>query len=371
MGFLRLYLALLVVIAHCVIFDKALLNSFMEGPVLSVKFFFLLSGFYMSLVLDTKYKESYWRFIKARFFKIYPLYFLVLVFVFMFDEDFINRTYISPLATLDLGSIIMVLISNFTLIGSDLLDFIYSSCSVQGENSSVMLLKEYIPENCSSLGRFLVVAPAWSLGIEVVFYLIAPILLKSPWVGILSLFFISMSSRLFLFGIGYHNIDWDRHFIISEMVYFSFGMMSYQLFKIIPERMFTLGLKILATSVIFSWTTFYSYIYIKNVNLGDRQIWTTLFHWSFIVVVTTLVPFLFELSKNNKFDQFAGELSYPVYISHYAVLTIILPIFSGSISSYSFYEKMIFMVFMVLLCGFLVNIFFVNPIKKLAYRHFI
>jgi peptidoglycan/LPS O-acetylase OafA/YrhL len=78
MGVLRLFLALSVVDYH----GRNLLGFPLLMPDLSVQAFYMISGFYMALVLHEKYqpgKATYFDFISNRFLRIFPSYFLVLL----------------------------------------------------------------------------------------------------------------------------------------------------------------------------------------------------------------------------------------------------------------------------------------------------
>lgn len=70
MGLIRVLLALFVVFEHSNAFEIIKL----PGGELAVKVFFIISGFYMTLILSTKYvgRGSYSLFISNRFFEIIP-----------------------------------------------------------------------------------------------------------------------------------------------------------------------------------------------------------------------------------------------------------------------------------------------------------
>ncbi len=56
-GTLRIFLAILVALAHINMFEPSL-SVGLYGAMFAVRVFFLMSGFYMALVLDTRYKDS-------------------------------------------------------------------------------------------------------------------------------------------------------------------------------------------------------------------------------------------------------------------------------------------------------------------------
>lgn len=81
MGLLRFLLAISVVCAHCGSFFGRI--SFVGGEI-AVQSFFIISGFYMSLVLDRKYDAAanltnYKLFITNRLLRLYPIYWIILI----------------------------------------------------------------------------------------------------------------------------------------------------------------------------------------------------------------------------------------------------------------------------------------------------
>src|SRR5437879_528040 len=78
MGAIRLLLALSLVASHCgSFFGLRLIDD-----ETAVEAFFIISGFYMSLILNEKYvgsNSSYQLFISNRFIRLFPLYWIVLL----------------------------------------------------------------------------------------------------------------------------------------------------------------------------------------------------------------------------------------------------------------------------------------------------
>src|SRR6267154_1532992 len=90
MGLLRLIFALFVLIYHCGQFDSI---GFMQGPE-AVQSFYIISGFYMGLILNEKYvtANSYKLFISNRFLRIFPTYWIVLVLIVLCSTFVITVT---------------------------------------------------------------------------------------------------------------------------------------------------------------------------------------------------------------------------------------------------------------------------------------
>ena len=81
MGTIRLLLAISVVVAHSnPIFGQRL----WEGEI-AVELFFIISGFYMALILNEKFNtfDKTVVFYKNRFLKLFPIYWSFLVFAFL------------------------------------------------------------------------------------------------------------------------------------------------------------------------------------------------------------------------------------------------------------------------------------------------
>jgi len=94
MGSLRLFLALCVAFGH---FGMPL--GFPTSDI-AVQSFFVISGFYMALVLNEKYGPgSYWLFISNRLLRLWPTYLVILI------PSFVIASNWSPVLSLDLASI--------------------------------------------------------------------------------------------------------------------------------------------------------------------------------------------------------------------------------------------------------------------------
>ena len=120
MGLLRLLLSLSVLAAHTQYWPKYFHGV---GGLSAVEIFFVISGFYMSLVLSKTYKGNRRAFYINRILRIYPLFYIVLIATFILDI-FQNSNFISSLNTLPNLGLLLVICSNLIIFGSDLLMFL-------------------------------------------------------------------------------------------------------------------------------------------------------------------------------------------------------------------------------------------------------
>ena len=80
MGLIRLLLAISVITVHA---SPIFGLNFIQGQ-LAVEVFFMISGFYMALILSEKYTSNK-TFIGNRFLKIFPTYWIILVLCLIYQ----------------------------------------------------------------------------------------------------------------------------------------------------------------------------------------------------------------------------------------------------------------------------------------------
>lgn len=269
MGLFRFFLAFNVFLGHFSI----------NTHVPAVESFFVMSGFYMSLVLNEKYigkKKSYLLFVRNRFLRIYPSYYAVLVlFVLFFLVN--NQLQIS----ISLSSFFKVL-ENVTLITN---------------------LKYFFP-----LGNYtqnLIDAPAWSLGIEMIFYLIAPFILRSKKLVFGALLLTFVLNRLFIPAKFFEVFYLFFLGAISYLIYLKFK--KTKLPGVFKSKFLIYFLLFLAATFIIILVPVFPHfegIIQKIYYLG----------------LVALIPFVFKVTSKLSLDKFLGDLSYPIYICHAFIL---------------------------------------------------
>ena len=309
MGIIRLLLALSVVIAHST--EGKLLGFELVGGQAAVQAFYVISGFYMALVLNRKYGtdlSGYKTFILARIFRLFPAYLFVLLLTIV-----LAVTAIVPHPALDrwreYGPIfgppahVLFGLSQFTLIGQDLSLFT-SFDTTTGAISYDSNLAQTTPGTMPG-SRMMFVGQAWTLSVELMFYCIAPLIVRR--IGLIGvLFCASWGVRIALAKLGYRDDPFLYRFFPSELAMFLLGSLAYHLYNRYEsnrDQMARLGWISLLGMLAVILFLFFS----KNLPLRS------------LIVSTSMglsVPFIFALTKNMKWDRWIGELSYPVYICH-------------------------------------------------------
>jgi peptidoglycan/LPS O-acetylase OafA/YrhL len=354
MGLLRFLLAISVVLFHA---DAS--GYQMVGGGVAVESFFMISGFYMSLVLDQKYtgtKGRYSLFIGNRLLKLYPAYWTVLIlallmqlFVWLFTGHPILVVHQIVHFKMDLTGIAFLSFSNLAIIGQDLVSF-FGLNKATGE----LFFTPDFMKTYPFLFSFLVIPQGWSLGIELSFYLVAPFLLRRNLSFILAGVALIFLLRMYLLhGLDLHYDPWIFRFFPSQLLLFLAGNLSYRLYvktkTIIPSS----GTWMYAALIMISVITFlYSSI---PVTAYKKEI--------YLLLIFIFLPVLINAPKISRHDTLLGELSYPVYLSHMLALQTI----STLVSLTGFLQNVPIVIptlILTMVLSILINRFVVRPVDR-------
>lgn len=314
MGVLRFILALVVVIAH----SSPIFGCRSVGSVVAVETFFIISGFYMSLVLNEKYVNengAFRLFISNRLLRLFPVYWCVLLLIILFSivkgiySDGSSwgslSNHAAYFSTMGADSIFLIIFSNVFIFFQDAMMFLGL-----GENGHLFFSSSF-ETTTNPMHIFLLIPQAWTLGLELLFYLLAPFIVRKKTGLILCLIFCSLLLRYVLYQYGLRHEPWTYRFFPTEFVFFMLGSLSYTIYKFIRKKKIKPVYCTILWIFIIVFTIFYS-----HVNFPQKE------NLYFLLFFLSL-PIIFHHTKNIKIDRYIGELSYPIYISHIFVLNII------------------------------------------------
>ena len=307
MGVIRLLLAVSVLLAHAGV--EALI-----GGVLAVQIFFMISGYLISFILtEAKTYSSVKDFYVNRALRIFPIYWTVallalavqIVGAVFFGRSPLFSAYseMPTLASYFLG------VTNLTLFGQDQVMFM----SVQ--DSTLQYTGDFINSEVQ-LWQGLLVPPAWSLGVELSFYLVAPFILLSKK-KLLLFFALSLALRaLFIFlGFGFDD-PWSYRFFPTELAVFLAGAISHQF---ISPKIAKLGENAQKYGSSILVAASFALVVLAPAVPIDKNLRTLLVLGFFLVAL----PFLFQYQKEKKLDRFLAGMSYPFYIWHWLVIGVL------------------------------------------------
>jgi peptidoglycan/LPS O-acetylase OafA/YrhL len=302
MGAIRLFLAYGVLLGHECEYAVNFQISCDPGWALNVVggravvFFYIVSGFLMSYVLDSKYprtKAGTYQFYKSRFLRIYPLWWAVVVFsTVTVSAAWLHRS-------------LPGVFSAIFLFGSDwLVPF------------------AHYPE--AYFGFFpLKTDIGWTLGAEMTFYLLAPWLLRSDRLAVAALVG-SMAVRIVVFFVvGPQTpafstyIIWSYFFLPSTFMFFMLGHLARRVPYIEAAG---------------RWPAFA--ILIAAAWFVSRNDWTPASDWFPIndyvaaVLFALALPGVFAATKNIRLSNWLGDLTYPLYLTHHLTMTALFGIWA-------------------------------------------
>ena len=316
MGILRLYLALCVVAAHA---GRFLPFQMQDGPQ-AVEIFFIISGFYMALVLSRQYKSQR-EFYVSRLLRIFLPYWIslggILLVSFLSGQCFGHwlalSAYVGALDHNGAAGIVFVSIVNTTLFFQDWVLFF------QQDQGSAFTFTSNFYSSTQPLHRYLVLPQCWSVGIELTFYLVVPYLARLKSSALAWLVVASLIARLLAYR--YLKLDhdpWTYRFFPFELSLFALGMLGYRFYLKIPPdyfqrpRSYLLGASLLVLALLVTARITNSFI----MHVGRTPtLLASYLAWPFAIAI------IFGFSRRNSFDRLIGELSYPIYLQHGIVVS--------------------------------------------------
>ena len=311
MGLVRFLLAVTVVINH----TGPLFGLVFTDAYMAIKVFFIISGFYMSLILTEKYAGpgQCRLFYTNRLLRLFPIYWTVLLlslgvslfFKYALHTSLLLGPWQAWLGRLTPATVLALIGLNGTILGQDLLFFSHVT-----EQGTLSFARDAIYQ-ATPAWFFLLIPQAWTVSLELVFYAMAPWLVRrgTPFLGALCVLGLLLRAAVYLGGFPFD--PWKQRFFPVEFEFFLMGIFAYRLYAAlrpvgVPRR------------ILWSVSGVYVAVIVAYQFLPGAM------GKEFFLYAATVasIPFLFLLTKKMQFDRAIGELSYPIYISHWTVVMV-------------------------------------------------
>jgi peptidoglycan/LPS O-acetylase OafA/YrhL len=342
MGLLRVLLAVAVLVAH----TSPVAGLTLTGSLIAVQTFYIISGFYMALILTEKYtgKGAYRLFVTNRLLKIVPVYWVILGATLAYSLARLAaggggaflEPYLDYGGELKPGSWLFLVATNLVVFGQDLAMFL-------GLHDGGLAFTTDYTRSSPLVYPFLLVPQAWTLGVELTFYLIAPFLVRRGTVALAVVAATSFAWRVWNYrALGLDHDPWTYRFFPTELFFFVVGILSYRLYLVVRDRPLPRALPAAATALLFLLSLGYQFLP-GNV----------LKQWAYYALVGLLLPLLFLATRSLKWDRSIGELSYPIYLCHVLVAALVSALSGGAIRGGAF--GLVTLVFSVMLSILLVR----------------
>ncbi len=350
MGLIRFILAVAVIITH----SEPLFGLHMTGGRVAVESFYIISGFYMALVLSEKYlqiEKGYRLFITNRFLRLYPAYWVTLIATLiicvvsgvMTGDYFKLNGYLSD-APLHWSSKAYLFASNTGIFGLD------ASLFTGFDQEGMLQFARDFRQTDPRVHTYLLIPQAWTVSIELMFYLIAPFLvrLKTSWLLVLGA--ATLGLRLIAYMNGFNFDPWTHRFFPFELIFFIAGILSYrwskQLRFNITDHRIAYGIIALIVAVVLSFNAI-KFPYIEL---------------ALYILIMVSLPLIFEATKKNKLDNYIGEYSYLIYITHITALFVAMKVIGKFGWNMSYQAE--FALGITLVACFLLIRFITDPLER-------
>jgi peptidoglycan/LPS O-acetylase OafA/YrhL len=265
----------------------------------AVQCFYLLSGFYIAIGLNERYTKPSMNteFYMGRVLRLWPVYlFSILILIPTGMIESVAHTISQQPLLIQ----IVAVFSNIFMLGSDLLLHV---SSVDGN----IVFSEYGIDKNHNGAQNIINLPAWTLSIEILFYLVAPFILRSQKKTLA--FFImaiiyALAAKIFTATTS-TPLRTDLYYP-GPALYFSLGAGAYWLHKLYAGDLKKMAMLYALVLVLVASCTMHR----------TQEAFT-------LVALAALSPILFLKTKNSKIDKWFGDLSYPLYITHIPVTIIV------------------------------------------------
>jgi len=214
MGILRYMLAATVVLWH----SGAVFGWHPFNGTASVSYFFVISGFYMTLILTRKYvgHDRLYLFWSNRVMRLWPSFIFVSALIVTVRFDDLAVAY----QQLDAVSALLAVFMNTTMIGYEFFDLL-----------SIDESGRFVVEMSGSVGapakQFVLLGQGWSIGLEIWLYVMAPFVVRSP---LRTVIWLILGAGLFgATGFWVETGIWKYLFFPNIMVFFAIGVLSFHL----------------------------------------------------------------------------------------------------------------------------------------------
>lgn len=206
-------------------------------------------------------------------------------------------------------NLMIIGLTNMVVLGQDMLLFFHLT------EDGLTLAGEGIDPDVWPLQ---IVPQAWSISLELMFYALAPFLVRLRTSYLTGLILLLAGLRVALFAHGLYKDPWTNRFFPNELAIFMAGMLSYRLSPIFNKRAL-LNRSAIPGILFFSFSFMYGAELVSMAQIAHAE-----YFLSFVYLVCLFIVLgpIFRASKNSEWDARIGEMSYAIYLVHWQVMVV-------------------------------------------------
>jgi peptidoglycan/LPS O-acetylase OafA/YrhL len=307
-GIIRVLLAAAVVFGHAPMwigYDPQVAIVRPLPAYFAVQAFFVISGFYMELLRRKYAPAPIWIFYSNRYSRLVVSYWIVfaatvLLIALMPGVSFPPATFLANFKSDSASEWALLIFSNLMMFGQDLLAILFSHTS-----------------------NDLLIPQAWSLALELWFYLLVPLLWRASDRTLWAIVATSLALRLIIVSSPLPFFPWQQRFFPAEIMFFVLGMLSFrqssEIVNIIKSG--RACLLVVSAGILFAgWLQPIAFPWPET---------TAIWYSSVLVgaIFYLTLPAMFALTGRSHIDRLIGEFSYPIYLLHVILWAFIEPPF--------------------------------------------
>ena len=310
MGTFRFLLALAVALNHFgAVWGYAIMNGRM-----AVQCFFMISGFLISLVLSQKYdpgtSDGRWLFYTNRALRIFVPYWSfclmilvvhLLIYLILGARFGVDAAFAAHWHEMTWVTRLYLLFSNLLIVSQE-----WTMWLAYQDGAMVPVWSSDL--HSPHLGAFQVIPQAWSISLELMFYALAPFLLRWRSSVLLAIIVATYVLRSLAQAHGFDGSGFVYRFFPFEIGLFLAGALSHRAYAHLAAR----GLMWPKVSLAIAGAMIALVLVQQFLDRLDNH--------TFYIPVVLALPALFHVSRRFPLDAWLGELSYPIYLVHLAIL---------------------------------------------------
>jgi len=322
-GFLRFYLAFCVISSHVAVpFGFPVL-----GGDQAVECFFLISGFYMAEIHDRKVPVG--EFWVSRFLRIFVPFWVVLAttVALAVAGGLVSHRWgclapwlRDPFPNGFAGAFLATM-SNVTLLFQDWMLFLSHPAG-----AAISFSRGFWNE-AAPLKDYLILPQAWSLALEVQFYLLVPWLLRRRDAVLVAILCVSIGARVAAaLWLGLDHDPWTYRFFPFELALFLTGVLAHhrseggRRWRIPGGSRANLRVSLSAFATIVAVCGLAAFVGHRLAD-GVLKVILMLLPWP---AVAAAISVLFQATRDHRLDRRLGDLSYPLYLVHLLALSLLV-----------------------------------------------